>query len=142
MSEGNLDRILSQRWIVPGSDASLRAPWGPLSADHPHPRAYATMPEFYRRVRALGFSREETIARMTGVIAKRFEIPRRGTLERGNFADIVVFREEDFKIRSTFADPHRFTTGVELVMVNGEIPYRAGEFTGSRSGRFLERNRG
>ena len=139
MSEANLDRILSQNWIVPGSDASLRAPWGPLSADHPHPRAYATMPEFYRRVRALGFSREETIARMTGVIAKRFEIPRRGTLERGNFADIVVFREDDFKIRSTFADPHRFTTGVELVMVNGAIPYRAGEFTSTRSGRFLER---
>ncbi|WP_295910639.1 hypothetical protein, partial [uncultured Bifidobacterium sp.] len=50
MSEENLEKIYSMPWIVPGSDASLRAPWGPLGADHPHPRAYGTMPEFYRRV--------------------------------------------------------------------------------------------
>ena len=139
MSETNLDRILARAWIVPGSDASLRAPWGPLGADHPHPRAYATMPEFYRRVRTLGISREETIARMTSVIADRFGIRQRGRLVKGAFADLVVWREEDFGIRATYTDPHRFTTGVELTMVNGAIPYRNGTFTGNRAGRFLER---
>ena len=96
MSEENLAKIYSRPWIIPGSDASLRAPWGPLGADHPHPRAYGTMPEFYRRVRALGFSREETIARMTSVPARRFEIKGRGVIEKGSFADIVVWRETEF----------------------------------------------
>ena len=137
MSEENLAKIYARPWIVPGSDASLRAPWGPLGADHPHPRAYATMPEFYRRVRALGFSREETVARMTSVIARRFDIPNRGTLERGAFADLVVWKEEDFKAQSTFDDPHRFSTGVKLTMVNGTVPYRDGTFTGDRGGRLL-----
>ena len=139
MSEDNLDRILAKPWILPGSDASLRAPWGPLGADHPHPRAYGTMPEFYRRVRALGFSREEAIARMTSVPARRFEINGRGVIEKGSFADIVVWREAEFKATATFADPHRFSEGMKIVMVNGTIPYRDGNLTGDRPGRFLER---
>ena len=139
MSEENLAKIYSRPWIVPGSDASLRAPWGPLGADHPHPRAYATMPEFYRRVRELGFSREETIARMTSVPCDRFGIRNRGRIAAGAFADLVVWDEAEFKAKSTFDDPHQFTGGIDLVMVNGSIPYRAGRFTGSRAGRFLER---
>ena len=139
MSEGNLAKIYSRPWIVPGSDASLRAPWGPLGKDHPHPRAYATMPEFYRRVRELGFSREETVARMTSVIADRFGIRGRGRIEKGAYADLVVWNEAEFKAKATFTDPHRFTGGVRCVMVNGTIPYRDGVFTGARAGRFLER---
>ena len=139
MSEDNLKKIYSRPWIVPGSDASLRAPWGPLGADHPHPRAYATMPEFYRRVRELGFSREETVARMTSVVADRFGIKGRGRIETGAFADLVVWDEAEFKAKATFTDPHQFTGGVRCVMVNGSIPYRDGAFTGDRGGRFLER---
>ena len=139
MSEENLDKIYSRPWIVPGSDASLRAPWGPLGADHPHPRAYATMPEFYRRVRALGVSREETIARMTSVIADRFGIRGRGRIEKGAYADLVIWDEAAFKAKATFTEPHQFSSGVKCVMVNGTIPYRAGKCTGNRGGRFLER---
>lgn len=139
MSEENLDKILARHWIVPGSDASLRAPWGPLGADHPHPRAYATMPEFFNRLKALGISKEEAISRMTKVPAERFALKRRGTLKVGNFADIVVIDENDFKRRSTFTEPHQFSSGVELVMVNGVISYEQGKFTGKRSGRFLTR---
>ena len=142
MCEENLDRILSRPWVVPGSDASIRAPWGPLGADHPHPRAYATMPEFYRKLRALGVSREEAVARMTSVPARRFGIAGRGVLERGAFADVVVWKEAEFASRATYADPHRFSDGVKLTMVNGVVPYAGGSFTGRRGGRFLERSRG
>ena len=139
MSEENLAKIYSRPWIVPGSDASLRAPWGPLGADHPHPRAYATMPEFYRRVRELGFTREETIARMTSVPARRFGIKGRGTIEKGAFADIAVWKEGDFRATATYTAPHGFSSGVRCTMVNGSVPYLDGKFTGNRGGRFLER---
>ena len=133
MSEANLDKILSRPWIVPGSDASLRAPWGPLGADHPHPRAYGTMPEFYRRVRALGVSREEAVARMTSVPARRFGIARRGVVEKGAFADIVVWKEDEFRSTATYTTPHSFASGVRHVFVNGVLS------TAGRAGRFLER---
>ena len=132
MSEANMKRILAQPWIIPGSDASLRAPWGPLGADHPHPRAYATMPEFYRLT--------HDIARMTSVPARRFGLKGRGVLEKGAFADIAVWKEDEFRIRSTFTDPHQFSSGMRCVMVNGVVTYRDGKFTGDRGGRFLERS--
>jgi len=131
MSEANMAKILAQPWIVPGSDASLRAPWGPLGKDHPHPRAYATMPEFYRMT--------HDIARMTSVPARRFGLEGRGVLKKGAFADIVVWDENNFRIKSTYTNPHQFTSGVKCTMVNGTIPYLDGKFTGERGGRFLER---
>ena len=144
MSEDNLDRILAMPWIVPGSDASLRAPWGPLGKDHPHPRAYGTMPEFYRRLtgrsgRPAICSREEAIARMTSVPAKRFGIRGRGVLEKGAFADIAVWREDGFASTASYVKPHAFASGMEAVVVNGVLSFANGEFTGSRAGRFLSR---
>ena len=139
MSEDNLDKILSRPWIVPGSDASLRAPWGPLGADHPHPRAYGTMPEFYRRVRALGVSREDAIARMTSVPARRFGIAHRGVIEKGAFADIAIWKEDEFSSSATYVEPHKFSRGVKAVLVNGTVSYTEGKFSGNRAGRFLER---
>ncbi len=120
MSEENLDRLMATPWIVPGSDASLRAPWGPLGADHPHPRAYGTMPEFYRRARAQGVSREATIARMTSVPADRFGLRGRGRLTPGAFADVLIWREADFACTATYANPHQFATGLTAIWVNGE----------------------
>ena len=139
MSEDNLDKILSRPWIVPGSDASLRAPWGPLGADHPHPRAYGTMPEFYRRVRALGVSCEDAIARMTSVPARRFGIAHRGVIEKGAFADIAIWKEDEFSSSATYVEPHKFSRGVKAVLVNGTVSYTEGKFSGNRAGRFLER---
>ena len=139
MSEENLGKILAKPWIVPGSDASLRAPWGPLGADHPHPRAYGTMPEFYRRVRALGVSREEAIARMTSVPADRFGVAGRGRIAAGAFADIVVWKEDEFASAATYVAPHQFARGVKAVLVNGVVSWADGANTGSRAGRFLER---
>ena len=141
MSEENLDKILSRPWIVPGSDASLRAPWGPLGADHPHPRAYGTMPEFYRRVRALGVSREEAIARMTSVPARRFGIAHRGVIEKGAFADLAIWKEDEFASKATYVEPHQFSAGMKTVIVNGAVSYTEGKFSGNRAGRFLERKK-
>ena len=145
MSEGNLQKILERPWIVPGSDASLRAPWGPLGADHPHPRAYGTMPRFFRLLtgRVEGHaricSREEAVRRMTSVPAARFGIRDRGVVRAGAYADLAVWREESFRETSTYTSPHAFATGVETVLVNGVVSYRSGAFTQNRAGMFLER---
>ncbi len=145
MSEDNLQKIFSRPWIVPGSDASLRAPWGPLGKDHPHPRAYGTMPRFFRMLtgRVEGHaricSREEAIKRMTSVPAERFGIRDRGVIRPGAYGDITVWNEDMFRETATYTSPHSFCEGVEAVMVNGSVSYRAGKFTGNRSGRFLER---
>ena len=146
MSEENLQKILSRPWVVPGSDASLRAPWGPLGADHPHPRAYGTMPRFFRLLtgRVEGHaricSREEAVRRMTSVPAARFGIRGRGVVKPGAYADLAVWRERNFRENVTYMSPHAFAAGMEAVLVNGVVAYRSGTFTGNRRGKFLERN--
>ena len=145
MSEENLQKILECPWIVPGSDASLRAPWGPLGADHPHPRAYGTMPRFFRLLtgrveeHARICSREEAVRRMTSATAARFGIRDRGVIRAGAYADLAVWREESFHETSTYTAPHSFASGVEAVLVNGAVAYRSGTFTQDRAGIFLER---
>ncbi|MEI7901637.1 MAG: amidohydrolase family protein, partial [bacterium] len=121
------------------------APWGPLGADHPHPRAYGTMPRFLRLVtgRVEGFEKicglEEAVRRMTGLPAHTFGIRDRGVLAAGAFADIVVFDERTFCDRATYAQPHQFATGVRQTIVNGAVSFDNGIFTGLRRGRFLTR---
>ena len=148
MSETNLRRIYSCPWVVPGSDASLRAPWGPLGKDHPHPRAYGTMPTFFRLLTGrdafadggrLAVGLEEAVARMTSVPARRFGLRGRGVLEKGAYADVAVWKPEEFRCTATYTEPHAFAAGVEHVFVNGVEAYRKGVFTHAGTGRFLER---
>jgi len=145
MCEANLHRIYSEPWIMPGSDASLRAPWGPLGKDHPHPRAYGTMPRFLRLLtgRVEGFEKicglEEAVRRMTSLPSRTFGLRDRGELRTGAFADLVVFDEKTFSETSTYAQPHQFASGVRQVVVNGAVSFDSGRFTGEHRGRFLER---
>ena len=78
---------------------------------------------------------------MTSRAAERFCIAGRGRLEKGAFADVAVWREDEFAGEATYLEPHRFSAGVKCVMVNGVVPYEDGKFTGRRGGRFLERTR-
>jgi N-acyl-D-amino-acid deacylase len=145
MCESNLRRIYEEPWVMPGSDASVRAPWGVLGRDHPHPRAYGTMPRFLRLMtgRVEGFGKvcglEEAVRRMTGLPAATFGLRDRGVLKAGAYADLTVFDEGAFCEMATYAQPHAFATGMRQVLVNGAVSYDGGRFTGERNGRFLER---
>jgi N-acyl-D-amino-acid deacylase len=97
------------------------------------------MPEFFRRLRSLGFSLESSVRRMTSMPSERFEIKSRGVLRKGAFADVVVWSENEFVGRATYGSPHEFSTGVDCVVVNGTVSYRCGKFTGNRAGRMISR---
>lgn len=137
MCEENMRKILSRPWVLPGSDASLRAPWGQLGEDHPHPRAYSTMPQFYNELRKLGVSREDAVRRMTSLPCERFGIGNRGVLKKGAFADIAIWNENEFAGTAVFAAPHSFCKGMRHVIVNGCLSYSDGSFTQRGAGRFL-----
>ncbi len=145
MCRENLQKILSRPWVLAGSDASLRAPSGQLGADHPHPRAYGTMPRFFRMLtgRIEGCARicgrEEAVRRMTSAAARRFGLRGRGEIAKGAFADVAVWREDSFADLASYDKPHVFSSGVEAVFVNGALSFRDGRCTGARAGRFLER---
>ena len=55
----------------------------------------------------------------------------RGLLKPGYFADVVVFDPETVTDHATFEKPQQFATGVEQVLVNGELVLKDGEPTGA-----------
>jgi len=138
MSEANLWKILAQPWVMIGSDASLRAPQGLLSHDHPHPRAYGT---FTRLLRAAFDGKtvapETMIHKMTALPADHFRIPRRGRVCQGFYADLLVFDPDALRTESTYAAPHRLSEGMRQVFVNGRAALTATGLSDSFHGRFL-----
>ena len=137
MSEENLWRILAQPWVMVGSDASLRAPWGPLSNDYPHPRAYGTFPRSLRAcVDGKTVPLPEMVRKMTSLPAAHFGITDRGELRAGAFADITLFDPQTVRDGSTYSDPHRLSEGITQVIVNGAIVLSDGRLTGMRPGRW------
>lgn len=138
MSEDNLWRILAEPWVMIGSDASLRAPWGPLSKDHPHPRAYGAFGRFLRAaLDGKTVSVGEAVRKMTSLPAEHFRLKDRGAIRAGAFADIVALDPKTFRDCATYHKSHQFCDGLSAVWVNGASTFRDGQDTGARGGRYL-----
>ncbi|MDD4118545.1 MAG: D-aminoacylase [Kiritimatiellae bacterium] len=138
MSEDNLWRILAEPWVMIGSDASIRSPTGPLSHDHPHPRAYGTFGRFLRAaLDGKTVSVGEAVRKMTSLPAEQFRLTDRGAIRAGAFADVVVLDPATFRDLATYENPHQFCEGISAVWVNGVLTLRGGQETGERGGRYL-----
>lgn len=140
MNEDNLKRILAHPLVGVGTDGSALAPYGPLGKGKPHPRHYGTFPRVlgrYVREKKL-LPPEEMIRKMTAVAAAKFGLKRRGRVEAGCFADLVVFDPDKVADLAAWAAPHQFPAGIECVVVNGQIVVMGEEHTGRLPGKILK----
>jgi N-acyl-D-amino-acid deacylase len=121
------------------SDEASLLPEGVFLEFNPHPRAYGNFARLLGKyVRDEGIiSLEEAIRRLTSLPAKNLKIRERGLLKAGYFADIVVFDPAAIQDHATYDEPHKLSTGVTHVFVNGEAVLRDGKHTGATPGRFV-----
>ena len=149
-----LDEELSVSYVGLGTnEATLHAfvshPYGMIASDaillgeFPSPRTYGCFPvvlaEFVRAEQHLRLP--EAIRKMTSFPAQRLGLPDRGLLRDGFKADIVVFDANEVKAPATKADPKQYPSGIDYVIVNGEVVIDQGENTGALPGRALRRGR-
>lgn len=135
MSEENVAMQMRAPWMKFGTDAGGR---DPLQATDPvHPRAYGTFARILGRyVRDEGvIELEDAIRKMSSAVAVRLGIRDRGLLAPGYFADVVVFDPHTVTDHATYEDPHRVSTGVEHVLVNGVAVVSGRRVTGALPGR-------
>ncbi len=139
MTEEDLRMAMGQPWVSFCSDASARALDGPLFEGRPHPRAYGSFPRilalYVRESKIL--SLEDAIRKMTSLPAQRVGIKDRGILKQGLYADLVMFDPEAVTDKATFENPHQYSEGMSLVVVNGKPVWENGKFTGNLPGRIL-----
>ena len=130
----SLPDFLTHPLHMVGSDALLLG-------DYPPPMAYGTFPfilsELVREEKRLPLP--EAIRKMTSYPAQRLGIQDRGQLRNGMKADIVVFDPESIKAHTTRQEPKQFSTGIDYVIVNGEVVMEKGQHTGALPGRALRR---
>jgi N-acyl-D-amino-acid deacylase len=136
ISEDDMRRILRHPATMIGSDGLPNDP-------RPHPRLWGTFPRVlgrYSREEKL-FSLEEAVRKMTGMPAQRFGLAERGLIQRGYWADLVLFDPGRIIDTATFIDPVRPADGIAGVWVNGILSYGNRGTTGDRAGRFLARGK-
>ena len=122
--------LLSRQDYMVGSD-SIPA------HTHPHPRAYGTFPRLLGRLRRKYsvLTLEAMVQRMTDNPARRFGLEKRGRLEKGHYADIVVFDPDRINDTATYDDPKQYPTGIPFVLINGQVAVDQGRCTGVLAGQ-------
>jgi N-acyl-D-amino-acid deacylase len=139
MSEDNVRRQIGLPWVSFGSDAGSLAPEGAFLRSSTHPRAYGNVArllgQYVREERLIPL--EEAVRRLTALPADNLKLQRRGRLQPGYFADVVVFDPATVRDTATFAQPQRYAEGVRDVFVNGVRVLADGEHTDARPGRVV-----
>ena len=131
-NEADNDRLFAHPACTIGSD-------GVLLGKHPHPRGFGCYPRVLARyVRETGLlSWEQAIQKMTGLPAARLNLPDRGCLRQGAWADVVVLDPERVADAATFAKGRLPPAGIEWVLANGQVVVQRGEYLGSNAGQAL-----
>ncbi len=139
MSEDNIRKKIRQSWMSFCSDGASMASEGAFLKRGTHPRAYGSFARLlgkYVRDEQL-IPLKEAIRRLTSQPASTLGLDRRGSLQPGYYADVVIFDPTTIRDNATFDHPHQYATGVHHVLVNGVPVLRDGEHTGATPGRFV-----
>jgi len=124
------DRLLLDPNVALGSDGS---PGGS------HPRSAGTFARFIEEFAASGrLPLEEAVRKATALPASILGLADRGTVRVGSAADLVLFDPSKVRARADYVDPKAWAEGFDLVVVNGEPAFEAGEAV-ARPGRLLRR---
>lgn len=133
MDQAEVDRALLHPRTMLGSDGILLNGAG-------HPRAAGAFPRFLRMyaLESSRLSMPEAIAKVTCMAAKRFGLSK-GTLSLGADADVTVFDPKTLTDHATFQEPGLAPTGIQLVVLGGEVVLEAGQILKPDRGVMLTR---
>jgi N-acyl-D-amino-acid deacylase len=140
MSEDDIATALRWPWMSIGSDAGANEAPGKIDAiGLPHPRAYANFPrviaEYVKKRHVLTL--EDAIRKMTSWPATRMRLYDRGVVREGLKADVTIFNEDRLEDVATYENPTAYPTGIDYVLVNGQVVIDQGRHTGAKPGQVL-----
>jgi N-acyl-D-aspartate/D-glutamate deacylase len=135
MSEEDVRLIMKQPFVATASDSGSMV----IADTVPHPRGYGTFPRkvgFYCRKEGV-ISLEHALRSCNGLPADILQLPERGYLKPGFYADLVVFDPATFIDKAIFDKPHQYADGVRWLFVNGKLAIEDGTVTKTLAGKVL-----
>ena len=142
ISQRNIEAAVGNDYSFVASDGAGYGQEEVKTGNLEHPRSFGTFPHFLHRfvddLEKLEI--EQAIKKITSGPAEKLGLEKRGTLVKGNYADIVVFDPDILKDRATYRDPFRFPAGIGWVIANGRVLVENGKFLGERQGKVLRKN--
>ncbi len=141
--EKAMDEIIASPKAAYGSDSMSLSTEGLLSIGKPHPRAFGTVGKIFAEyVKKRGIMTfEEAVRKMTGFPASILGISDRGLLKEGYFADVTVFDPNTIADNATYVMPQQYPSGIEHVIVNGQVALENGRQTEALAGRTIKNPR-
>lgn len=135
MNEDEIIEALKEPFVYPASD-------GVLTKGHGHPRAAGTFPRiignYVRDKKKLDLI--DQLEKMSKLPAKRLGLDQKGEIKIGMDADIVVFDYDKIKDQATFENPTTPPTGIDYVLIDGEIALEKGKKINKRLGKSIRKN--
>jgi N-acyl-D-aspartate/D-glutamate deacylase len=138
INENDVQILLKQPWNMIASDGAYSKQSNDADG---HPRSTGTFPRvlghYVRELKLLPL--EEAIMKMTSFPADVIGFHKRGRIQNGLPADIVIFNPETIIDNSTFEQPNVYASGVIHVFVNGIPVLLNEEMTGNAPGKYLNK---
>jgi N-acyl-D-amino-acid deacylase len=133
MDPEQVEAVLDLPYAAVASDAVPEEAGDAISA---HPRAFASFTRALARAERIGEARlADAVRQATRLPAERFGLTRRGRIEEGAAADLVVLSA--LEEGASYRDPCVYPRGVDYVFVAGQVALEQGEPTGVRAGTVL-----
>lgn len=138
INEQDMLNIMTQMYICIGSDGYSMSYDPEITKTNPHPRSFATFPQFLQTAREHKLMPlEDAVYKVTGLPAQVLGIKDRGVLREGFAADLTVFEPEGIASQSTFLDSKVRPAGINCVIVNGQFALKDAKLTDKREGAVL-----
>lgn len=132
MDEEDLKKLMQWKYTAFCSD-------GASSTRHPRGfGAFTRVLSHYVRDKKM-LSLEEAIYKMTSLTAENLGISKRGQIQIGYYADLVLFDAATVKDNATIQNPQATSTGIQKVWVNGVEVYNEKGTTKKYSGKVIYR---
>lgn len=107
-----------------------------------HPRGHGTFAKIIEDfvVKNNLLTLEEAVRKMTSLAAQTLGIPRRGKLQPGYAADIIIFDPAQVRATATYENPFQLSEGFHYVIINGDMSIERGKLVQHRYGQLLRKH--
>ncbi len=137
MSEADIEDIMRKDYVATGSDGEAAFYGIGLT----HIRSYST---FLHKIKKYALERKSvSLARVirsqTSLPAEIMNWTDRGWIKEGVKADVILLDVDRVKTPTSISNPHQYSSGVPVVIINGTVVIDQGRFTGELPGKVLTR---